>query len=256
MKIYIILENLDGKKSYSFDDKLLIGRSDKCQLKLNDDLSSGNHCLLIMRGSDLCVEDMNSKNGTYINNIRIMSSRLCMNDILKVGNSTIRLDPLKNSDEVKKLLRYEGSYQRDRGELTLELENVDHIRKFSNTAKKEMKEGNFKVEKKQSDFVKNSKLYEGADTFSPNEKDKMSKAKLTVKTYLASLIDNFITLLIFLIPVLVFKMSLGKDGVVSAETLKSTSGLIALLIGGISAIVFRKWNLKRQSTVGEVLFKL
>src|SRR5690606_12399262 len=116
--------------------------------------------------------------GTYINNIRIMSSRLCMDDVLKVGNSFIRLDPIKNSQEVKDLLRYDGSYRRDRGELTLELEDVDSIRKNAFSAKRQMKEGNFQTTEKQKDFVKNSKLYAGGDSYAPDQKEGLSKTKL------------------------------------------------------------------------------
>lgn len=256
MKIFIIFENSEGKRSYSFDDKLLIGRSEKCQLRIQDDLASGTHCLLIMKGKDLCVEDMNSKNGTYINNIRIISSRLCMNDVLKIGNSFIRIDPVKNSEEVKKLLQYDGSYRRDRGELTLELEDVDSIRRGAFAAKKQMKEGNFRTTEKQKDFVKNSKLYEGGDAYAPDSAKTLSKTKLSFLNYVASLFDNIVTLAIFLIPIFCYKLTLPKETSLNMETIRTTAGLITLVISGIAAVAFRKWNLKQVSTLGEKLFRL
>lgn len=257
MKIYIILENDNGKKSFSFEDKLLIGRSEKCQLKLDDAQVSSNHCLLVMRGKELCVEDMNSKNGTFINNIRVISSKLCLNDTLKVGGALIRLDPLKNGPEVKDLLRYKGGNNRSIGELTLELDNVDKVRAKSYMAKKQMQEGTYKAKGPQKDFVRNSKLYEGGDTYSPDVVNKRGKLSNILASYMASLVDNILTVFMFLFPLVVYKLFFSEPGDFSVGLLKSTKGLMILSICSIAAIIFRKWNIQNEEgTIGEKIFKL
>lgn len=257
MKIYIIVENESGKKSYSFEDKLLIGRSEKCQLKIDDGQVSSNHCLLVLRGEELCVEDMQSKNGTFINNIRVISSKLCLNDSLKIGGATIRLDPLKNSPEVKELLRYKGNHNRNIGELTLELDNVDKIRAKSYMTKKKMSEGTYKPASSQKDFVKNSKLYEGGDTYSSDKNKKQGKLAIILASYMASLVDNILTIFIFLFPLIVYRLLFANSNDLSMGLLTSAKGLMILATCIVAAIIFRRWNIHNvNGTIGEKIFKI
>jgi pSer/pThr/pTyr-binding forkhead associated (FHA) protein len=66
--------------------KFFIGRSDECQLRPRSDLISRHHCALIVEGEYLGVRDFGSKNGTLVNNERVVGEReLKDGDKLKVG---------------------------------------------------------------------------------------------------------------------------------------------------------------------------
>jgi len=66
--------------------KFYIGRSEDCQLRPRSDLISRHHCAIVMEGDYVAVRDFGSKNGTFVNDERVMSEReLKPGDRLKIG---------------------------------------------------------------------------------------------------------------------------------------------------------------------------
>lgn len=66
--------------------KFFIGRAEDCHLRPKSDLISRHHCVLLVEESALCVRDLGSRNGTYVNDERVLGEReLKAGDILKVG---------------------------------------------------------------------------------------------------------------------------------------------------------------------------
>ncbi len=51
--------------------KLLIGRAEDCDLRLESDFVSNYHCFLLLDEYTLRVRDLGSKNGTFVNGCRI-----------------------------------------------------------------------------------------------------------------------------------------------------------------------------------------
>jgi pSer/pThr/pTyr-binding forkhead associated (FHA) protein len=50
----------------------VIGRSSSCNIKLNDENSSGKHCKIYLNDSGaIIIEDLDSKNGTRLNGIKL-----------------------------------------------------------------------------------------------------------------------------------------------------------------------------------------
>ena len=69
-------------------DKFLIGRSESCQLRPKSDSISRKHCILVIRDGRLLIQDLKSRNGTYVNEKRLPSDRakiLSAGDSLKIG---------------------------------------------------------------------------------------------------------------------------------------------------------------------------
>ncbi len=51
--------------------RFLIGRGDDCQLRLTNAIASRHHCLLLHREGKTILHDLQSRNGTYVNDQRI-----------------------------------------------------------------------------------------------------------------------------------------------------------------------------------------
>jgi pSer/pThr/pTyr-binding forkhead associated (FHA) protein len=66
--------------------RFLIGRSDECHLRPKSDAISRNHCTILVHDDEVSIRDLNSRNGTYINDERISGDRvLAAGDKLKIG---------------------------------------------------------------------------------------------------------------------------------------------------------------------------
>jgi len=69
-------------------DKFLIGRSESCQLRPKSDSISRKHCIIVIRDGRVLIQDLKSRNGTYVNEKRLPSDRakiLNPGDQLKIG---------------------------------------------------------------------------------------------------------------------------------------------------------------------------
>jgi predicted component of type VI protein secretion system len=66
--------------------QLLIGRADECHIRPLGDEVSRRHCLLRVEEQRITVEDLKSRNGSYVNGVRIESVvQLADGDLLRVG---------------------------------------------------------------------------------------------------------------------------------------------------------------------------
>jgi serine/threonine protein kinase len=74
-----------GKELRLFQGTITIGRSPECDLKLKAPDVSKKHCQLIIDGDKVVVEDLQSANGTYINDERIERRRLKDGDRLGIA---------------------------------------------------------------------------------------------------------------------------------------------------------------------------
>lgn len=75
-------------------NELVMGRSPDCTFVLGDDYASGRHARLFRRGNDWFVEDLDSRNGTFIGGNRIdQPERVEVGSDVKLGRTTVRLVP-------------------------------------------------------------------------------------------------------------------------------------------------------------------
>lgn len=67
-------------------EKTIVGRSEKCDLRLVDGMVSRNHCMILTEGQRFIVKDLESRNGTWVNGRRIKNRRQIKGgDIIQVG---------------------------------------------------------------------------------------------------------------------------------------------------------------------------
>jgi len=75
-------------------NKLLIGRAEECDVRPLSDEVSRRHCAVIVGPADVWVEDLKSRNGTFVNGIRIEPAtrmKLADGDLIRVGSLELKV---------------------------------------------------------------------------------------------------------------------------------------------------------------------
>lgn len=66
--------------------QLLIGRADECDVRPLSDEVSRRHCAVLVGPAEVWVQDLGSRNGTYVNGVRITEkTRVNDGDMIRVG---------------------------------------------------------------------------------------------------------------------------------------------------------------------------
>ncbi len=82
------------QRSFTNGQRLTIGRSGDCDVRLDGLLISNRHATIFPSNSDLIIEDLNSTNGTYVNGERITGRRVIRpQDVIQIGPFVLRFDP-------------------------------------------------------------------------------------------------------------------------------------------------------------------
>src|SRR5690606_26192630 len=67
--------------------RFVIGRSDDCQLCVEDPLASRHHAAVVVDGETLTLEDLGSRNGVFLNHARVSQPEpLKHGDVVKIGS--------------------------------------------------------------------------------------------------------------------------------------------------------------------------
>lgn len=70
-----------------------IGREDDVGIRLDgDEFASGQHARFEPRADGIWVEDLQSTNGTFVNGERVTAQRLQAGDVVRVGQTELRLE--------------------------------------------------------------------------------------------------------------------------------------------------------------------
>jgi pSer/pThr/pTyr-binding forkhead associated (FHA) protein len=86
MKLLVIAGAKQGAEIPLKKDKFIIGRASDCTLRAGSDAISRHHCLLLKADHRVTVRDLGSRNGTYVNDVRIeKETALEHEDELRVG---------------------------------------------------------------------------------------------------------------------------------------------------------------------------
>jgi pSer/pThr/pTyr-binding forkhead associated (FHA) protein len=86
--------SLSGKTLEIDRPKLLIGREEDCQLRLDSEFVSRRHCALLLDDYTLRIRDLGSKNGTFVNGRRIGTSDMILlqDDVVSIGELSFLID--------------------------------------------------------------------------------------------------------------------------------------------------------------------
>src|ERR1700722_15682539 len=92
-KLVVLSEGLTGQSYELKVDKTTVGRVEDNTFQIPQSSVSSHHCEIILRGSDVVVKDLNSTNGTFINNQQVTSEGVLKpGQILRLGQVEIRLE--------------------------------------------------------------------------------------------------------------------------------------------------------------------
>ena len=85
-------------------EKTTIGRVEDNTFQIAEASVSSHHCEVLLRGNDVVVRDLNSTNGTFINEEKITEKPIKPNQILRLGQVQIRLETDTPAPSTKKQL--------------------------------------------------------------------------------------------------------------------------------------------------------
>lgn len=91
MKCYLIIEKgLIGERIFPVETRVTIGRApEENDIHLPDPSVSRRHALVYVEDGKAVLEDLGSRNGTYLNEVRVRKAVLSSDDALRIGNVTI-----------------------------------------------------------------------------------------------------------------------------------------------------------------------
>jgi diguanylate cyclase (GGDEF)-like protein len=72
------------------DAPMVVGREECCDIRLDEGSVSRRHACIQPEGMDHCIIDLQSTNGTFVNDVRIAAQRLKDGDYLHIGNCICR----------------------------------------------------------------------------------------------------------------------------------------------------------------------
>ena len=77
-------------------NKLLIGRAEECDVRPLSEEVSRRHCAVIVGPADVWIEDLGSRNGTFVNGTKITEkTKLADGDMIRVGSLELKVSCTK-----------------------------------------------------------------------------------------------------------------------------------------------------------------
>jgi type II secretory pathway predicted ATPase ExeA len=73
------------------ESRVLVGRSEICDIRLEDQFVSKQHALIVWNSNAVLLVDLNSSNGTYVNSRRIKTRILRNDDVISLGDHRIKM---------------------------------------------------------------------------------------------------------------------------------------------------------------------
>jgi len=134
-RLVFVDENFTGQSYELVIEKTTVGRSNQNTLVIHDDSVSSKHCEILVNGAEVIVRDLDSRNGTFVEGIRLnKQSQVKSGQVIRFGSvaAKLELDPAPTADkdtemtavyalsEIKREQRREQKKPRPPAEKTLE----------------------------------------------------------------------------------------------------------------------------------------
>lgn len=97
--------------SISLAQNLTFGRSGNIDFVIEDGKMSSKHCRMLLKEDRLEIFDLSSKNGTYLNGIRIDHSEIFIGDEIRIGDTFVTLLASKLEPVVIDILTFPGPFK-------------------------------------------------------------------------------------------------------------------------------------------------
>jgi two-component system cell cycle response regulator len=154
----VVIYGMDLGKKYNVDrPSLIIGRSSKADIQIDQESVSRNHCKIINTGKTILLRDLGSTNGTYVNDELVDEYVLRDGDFIKIGRCIFKFLSGSNIENayheeiyrlttvdgltqiynkryfIETLEREIGRAQRYRRDLSLIMFDIDHFKQINDT---------------------------------------------------------------------------------------------------------------------------
>jgi pSer/pThr/pTyr-binding forkhead associated (FHA) protein len=91
-KLVILSQSMNGRVHELKADKTTIGRVEDNTFQIAEPSVSSHHCEVLLRGNEVVIKDLNSTNGTFINEEKVTESVLKPGQTLRLGQIELRLE--------------------------------------------------------------------------------------------------------------------------------------------------------------------
>lgn len=106
----VVLSGRDQGKQFPLTaSQHILGRELSADIPIADPKISRRHCLLSINGRHVHLEDLNSTNGTYVNDRRISRHPLQLLDRIRIGDTYLKIDYKLPSEAVSEQALYEAA---------------------------------------------------------------------------------------------------------------------------------------------------
>ncbi len=91
-KLVVLTEGFAGVVHELKSERTTVGRLEDNAFQIAEPSVSSHHCEVILKGEEVVIKDLNSTNGTYINDQPITEAVLKPGQILRLGKVELRLE--------------------------------------------------------------------------------------------------------------------------------------------------------------------
>lgn len=210
MKAFLKIRNLKTNIELPIESftSVVIGRSSRSSCQVVDDLMSGTHCKFNLDHNKLEVIDLDSKNGTYLNGIRVDQSEVFLGDEIKVGGTLITLVSDKMDEHTISNLTFPGG-AKARASQSLQLDFTGA--RSNNQRMNHLKDVQASKLEVNNMIELNPSLDKEVDTrIKAQSKIKLSKQQIKLRyksqASFSSIIDTIVMILSLAIPLILFNM--------------------------------------------------
>jgi pSer/pThr/pTyr-binding forkhead associated (FHA) protein len=91
-KLVILTQGMTGRAHELNVDRTTIGRVEDNTFQIADPSVSSHHCEVLLRGGEVVIRDLNSTNGSFINDSQITESVLKPGQKLRLGQIELKLE--------------------------------------------------------------------------------------------------------------------------------------------------------------------
>jgi pSer/pThr/pTyr-binding forkhead associated (FHA) protein len=91
-KLVILNQGMTGRSYELITERTTVGRVEDNTFQIADASVSSYHAEILMRGQDIVIKDLNSTNGTFINNERVTEVVLKPGQTLRFGYVELKID--------------------------------------------------------------------------------------------------------------------------------------------------------------------
>ena len=154
----VVIYGQDLGRKYNLESPtLVVGRSSKCDIQIDQESVSRAHSKIMNQGKTIRIRDLGSTNGTYVNDEQIEERTLADGDLIKIGRTIFKFLSGGNierayHEEIYRLTTIDGLTQifnkryfmesiereiarsnRYRREMTLVMFDIDHFKQINDT---------------------------------------------------------------------------------------------------------------------------